>query len=273
VAVPLAALLDCGPGWRRSGGVWRLGLALGPEQRPLLAALGRQLGARPSSRSGGGGRRVYLWLGPRVGTAPLAAALPHCRSAALVPPPGSWAAPLAAAVGSAVAREMPLQRRRWVLTVALARGQLKLSSGNPFGPSLRLASHRWAADSEVERALLAAAAAALGAAAPADGAGALTLAAAALGPLAEALASYPLPLGGRWPLLPEALALAALAPEDAAAPGRRREFRRRWRQLPDGCAPGRRSRLGGRREKRNPLGHKKLYPPQPTPRRCRKNYL
>ena len=255
-----AALLDAAGRWVRRGPsaparTLRLQLALPPEQRPLALALAAALGVAPPTPRTGCPRAAQLrWLGPRMFPAALVvAALPHCR-VAVGPPPVGWAAgaPLPPK-GAAVAAETAEQRGRWLLTVALLRGRLRLEFfGGGWRPSLSLAAasgRGFGAAAEGE--LLAAVAVALPGAEVVDSRS-LRWQGAALAPLAEALASYPLPLGGRWPLLPEALALAALAPEDAAAPGRRREFRRRWRQLPDGCAPGRRSHFRGAPGKEEP---------------------
>jgi hypothetical protein len=255
----LAALLDVGGGWEWPGKApLRLRLVVGPEQEALLAVLGQRLGLaglpRPNGRSPNAGRS--LLLGPTVGLAALAAAaLPHCRLAS-GPPPQGWAAELALpAAGSALAAERAADQFQWALTAALLRGSLTLVAG-PGGrpePQLWLENATWrGAQPERERTLLGAVAAAVGAPEPrwrptadgrrGSGVWRLVVADGPLAALAEALVTYPLPVGGRWPLLPEALALAALDPADPATADRWAEFRSRWDALPSGRA------LGGRRK-------------------------
>jgi len=180
---------------------------------------------------------------------------------------GKVALPKTFPVGSAVAAETPEQQRRWLVPLLLLRGRLQLVSrgaeeGRPeaFEPVLLLESARWnGADSAAEQALLTAAAAAAGVVGPeplpparrrragnageasVPDRGRLLLPAAALAPLLVELARLAaggLPLGGRWPLLPEALLLSALDPADPATADRWSEFRERWEALPEGRGPG-----------------------------------
>jgi hypothetical protein len=171
-------------------------------------------------------------------------------------------------VGSALATESIADQFQWALTVALLRGSLTLVAG-PDGrpePQLWLENATWrGAQPERERTLLGVVAAAVGAPEPrwrptadgrrGQGVWRLVVADGPLAALAEALATYPLPVGGRWPLLPEALALAALDPADPATADRWAEFRSRWDALPSGRALG-----GGR--KPAPLGSERRTPPQ-----------
>jgi hypothetical protein len=266
--VLLAALLEAAGFWNTtaSGQFW-LRLTSGLEQRPLLAAVAHQLlVAAPRSNGSKSGIVLRLPSGSALGL--LAMALPHCRLGAPPLPAGVGSWPLPAA-GSALATESTANRLQWALTVALLRSSLTLVAG-PDGrpePQLWLENATWrGAQPERERTLLGAVAVAVGAPEPrwrptadgrrGSGVWRLVVADGPLTALAEALATYPLPVGGRWPLLPEALALAALDPADPATADRWAEFRSRWGALPSGRALG-----GGR--KPAPLGDAgRRAPPQ-----------
>ena len=222
---------------------------VGPEQKALLEALAEALGVpapRPNSASPAAG--LALELGYAAAARLLAAAEGHCRWG----PADVGGAPAASAAAGAGSRD-------WALAVALLRGYLTLAPtpGGGFRPRLELQNATWrGADAAAEQALLEAAAEALGAAAPRwqptpgsrgrSGIWVVALEGPALEPLAAAVAASSLPLGGRWPLLPEALALAAAAeaggPAAASAAAALPDFRRRWAALPSGRS------LGGQRK-------------------------